>query len=292
MATAINESVNVLNAGAVAETDISKNDLDYLKAIQNHSMMGGAMVTMEEMMLMFTELAQGKFKQMQDKTSVGRDATDMANRVEGIIAKLASGKDVGELPPDVIEYMDKNNVQIGGVSIKEYLKANGHEPVMTPESEKIQQGIDYLNELLSGAKGGTVTVGHVTNVLNLLTNLEKAGILIDGKKSLDFFSSILVNNGIGKGYDISVANINKIKACVNDNFTPKLAFKEVKLDKFQLEEIKGALESTATRATDFVQSSQLKLQQLMQSFNTAVAMANAVQSMNGESTKSIAQSIR
>jgi secreted effector protein SseB len=194
MTTITNENISAFSAGEVPQSNDEKNDLDYLKAMKNHSMMGGAMVTMEEMMLMFTELAQGKFKQMQDKTAVGRDATDLANRVEGIIAKLGDDKSTAVLPKDVIDYMEKNNIQIAGKSVKEYLASAGG----------------------SGAK----------------------------------------------------------------------------LDKAQLEEFKGALESTATRATDFVQSSQLKLQQLMQSFNTAVAMANAVQSMNGESTKSIAQSIR
>jgi len=289
MATAINESVNVLNAGEVPETDISKNDLDYLKAIQNHSMMGGAMVTMEEMMLMFTELAQGKFKQMQDKTSVGRDATDMANRVEGIIAKLASGKDVGELPPDVIEYMDKNNVQIGGVSIKEYLKANGHEPVMTPESKKIQ---DEINNIIKQLEAVSKKDGKLTlELYRALKALENKNIIVNGNNIYSSITGILKGDD-AKGYTATAGRIEEIKTLVKDNIPPKLAYKEVKLDKFQLEEVKGALESTATRATDFVQSSQLKLQQLMQSFNTAVAMANAVQSMNGESTKSIAQSIR
>ncbi|WP_226950970.1 hypothetical protein [Rouxiella sp. S1S-2] len=289
MATAINESVNVLNAGEVPETDISKNDLDYLKAIQNHSMMGGAMVTMEEMMLMFTELAQGKFKQMQDKTSVGRDATDMANRVEGIIAKLASGKDVGELPPDVIEYMDKNNVQIGGVSIKEYLKANGHEPVMTPESKKIQ---DEINNIIKQLEAVSKKDGKLTlELFKALEALENKNIIVNGNNIYSSITGILKGDD-AKGYTATAGRIEEIKTLVKDNIPPKLAYKEVKLDKFQLEEVKGALESTATRATDFVQSSQLKLQQLMQSFNTAVAMANAVQSMNGESTKSIAQSIR
>jgi len=289
MTNDINEGVNVLNAGAVAETDISKNDLDYLKAMKNHSMMGGAMVTMEEMMLMFTELAQGKFKQMQDKTSVGRDATDMANRIEGIIAKLASGEDVGELPADVIDYMDKNNVQIGGVSIKEYLKANGHEPVITIESKVFQDAIDHVIKLLEAVskKDGKLTM----EVANALSALKNENIIVNGKNICDSIYDILKGDN-AKGYTATAGRVEEIKTFVKDNLPPKLAYKEVKLDKFQLEEIKGALESTATRATDFVQSSQLKLQQLMQSFNTAVAMANAVQSMNGESTKSIAQSIR
>ncbi|KAB7897033.1 hypothetical protein GA565_14140 [Rouxiella sp. S1S-2] len=245
MSTAINESVNVLNAGEVAETDISKNDLDYLKAIQNHSMMGGAMVTMEEMMLMFTELAQGKFKQMQDKTSVGRDATDLANRVEGIIAKLASGKDVGELPQDVIKYMKDNNVLVGGKSIEEYLKSHGHTDA--------EWNLLYWNDTERLAPEHRNDSERVNREIAAYT-----------------------------------------KAVKDEGGDPESLYKKngVNLSKAELEEVKGALESTATRATDFVQSSQLKLQQLMQSFNTAVAMANAVQSMNGESTKSIAQSIR
>jgi len=244
MSTAINESVNVLNAGEVAETDISKNDLDYLKAMQNHSMMGGAMVTMEEMMLMFTELAQGKFKQMQDKTSVGRDATDMANRVEGIIAKLASGKDVGELPPDVIKYMKNNNILIGGKSVDDYLMGVSGDKDFIFDLKNIEGSIIYREYLIRENKLSPKEMEQCKKELEEWKN-----------KRDDKYSS-------------------------------------VKLDKHELEEVKGALESTATRATDFVQSSQLKLQQLMQSFNTAVAMANAVQSMNGESTKSIAQSIR
>ena len=244
MATAINESVNVLNAGEVPETDISKNDLDYLKAIQNHSMMGGAMVTMEEMMLMFTELAQGKFKQMQDKTSVGRDATDMANRVEGIIAKLASGKDVGELPPDVIKYMKNNNILIGGKSVDDYLMGVSGDKNFIFDLSNIEACVRYYDTLIR-------------------ENTHSPEKIEEYKKDLEGWK-------------------NKR----DDKYS------SVKLDKHELEEVKGALESTATRATDFVQSSQLKLQQLMQSFNTAVAMANAVQSMNGESTKSIAQSIR
>ncbi|KQN46462.1 hypothetical protein ASE93_14430 [Serratia sp. Leaf50] len=244
MTNAINEKVNVLTDASVPETDISKNDLDYLKAMKNHSMMGGAMVTMEEMMLMFTELAQGKFKQMQDKTSVGRDATDLANRVEGIIAKLKDGKAVESLPLDVIEYMKKNNVLVGGKSIDDYLIGVSGDKNLIIDIKGIEGSVKYREHIISENKHSPEKIEEY-------------------KKELAEWKSKL--------YD---------------------KYSEVKLDKHELEEIKGALESTATRATDFVQSSQLKLQQLMQSFNTAVAMANAVQSMNGESTKSIAQSIR
>ncbi|WP_337064599.1 hypothetical protein [Rouxiella badensis] len=242
MTTITNENISAFSAGEVPESNNEKNDLDYLKAMKNHSMMGGAMVTMEEMMLMFTELAQGKFKQMQDKTAVGRDATDMANRVEGIIAKVEGDKN-GKIPADVLEYMDKNNILIAGKSVKDYVLAATSIPAKKTEINNAQGKVNTAEKALANAK----TPAEV----------EKA--------------------------------TSELKSAKKDLYE---ALTKVEFTKAEMEEIKGALESTATRATDFVQSSQLKLQQLMQSFNTAVAMANAVQSMNGESTKSIAQSIR
>jgi len=167
------------------------SDIDYLRAGSNTSLMGTAMVTMENIMLLFTELANAKFEQMSKKTEVSRDAQDMANRVDALLAGLADAKATAELPADVIAYMRENNIEVNGMSIDKFIAENG-------------------------------------------TNLNKA----------------------------------------------------------DLTAVKSALESHSGRASDFVQQNQLKLQQLMQNFNTAVTMANSIQSMNAESTKSIAQSIR
>ncbi|WP_053115940.1 secretion protein EspA [Winslowiella iniecta] len=169
----------------------SVSDIDYLRAGSNTSLMGTAMVSMENIMLLFTELANAKFEQMSKKTEVSRDAQDMANRVDALLASLADAKGTAELPPDVIAYMRENNIEVNGMSIDKFIAENG-------------------------------------------TTLNKA----------------------------------------------------------DLTAVKSALESHSGRASDFVQQNQLKLQQLMQNFNTAVTMANSIQSMNAESTKSIAQSIR
>lgn len=64
------------------------------------------------------------------------------------------------------------------------------------------------------------------------------------------------------------------------------------LDKADLMSVKAALESVAGRASDFVQQNQLKMQQLMQNYNTAVQMVNSLQSMLADSTKGIASAIR
>jgi len=166
-------------------------DLDYLRAGGNVSLMGTALTTIEKIMLLFTELANAKFEEMGNKTEVSRDAQDMANRVDALLAGLADAQSQAELPADVIAYMHENKIEVNGMSIDQFLAENGPE-----------------------------------------------------------------------------------------------------LNKADLTSVKSTLESFSGRASDFVQQNQLKLQQLMQNFNTAVTMANSIQSMTAESTKSIAQAIR
>lgn len=60
----------------------------------------------------------------------------------------------------------------------------------------------------------------------------------------------------------------------------------------QLTAIKGALDSTANRATDFVSTSQLQLQKQMQTYNVCVSLINSMQSMLADMNKTIAQGIR
>lgn len=174
-----------------SNVDNQSGGTNYLSAMKNYSLMGQAMTTMEDIMLLFTELANSKFEQMSKKTEVSRDAQDMANRMERLLAELEKPDSTATVPDDVIKYMKENNILVEGQSIEDFIKS----------------------------QGGSLNKGDLTA-------------------------------------------------------------------------IKSALESTSGRASDFVQQNQLKLQQLMQSFNTAVTMANSIQSMNAESTKSIAQAIR
>ncbi|EBY6849563.1 hypothetical protein D5952_14060 [Salmonella enterica subsp. enterica] len=60
----------------------------------------------------------------------------------------------------------------------------------------------------------------------------------------------------------------------------------------ELTAIKGALDSTANRATDFVSTAQLQLQKQMQTYNVCVSLINSMQSMLADMNKTIAQGIR
>ncbi|WP_261277882.1 hypothetical protein [Serratia quinivorans] len=64
------------------------------------------------------------------------------------------------------------------------------------------------------------------------------------------------------------------------------------LNKGDLTAVKGALDNVANRASDFVSSSQLQLQKMMQTYNVCVSLINSLQSMLAEMNKTIAQGIR
>ncbi|MEG3130505.1 hypothetical protein SC171_21430 [Pantoea cypripedii] len=216
-------------------------EIRYGCALKETSMVGNAMVTMADMMLMFSQLANDKFQQMSKKMDVARDVQDMANRLEIIMSKLEKDSDTAELPADIIQYMRENNILIGDKTIDELLFAN--------LSEKDQ---NYIKDLQR-------QIGRIDN-----------GDFADRPQHVQ----------------------DEVRADLQRMINNRLDQSSVKVSKKDMESIKVALESAGGRASDFVQQSQLKLQQLMQNFNTAVTMANSIQSMNAESTKSIAQSIR
>ncbi|WNN43884.1 MULTISPECIES: hypothetical protein [Winslowiella] len=258
-------AINNLNLNAPTGPK-SSGDTEYLSAGKNTSLMGTAMVTMDSIMLLFTELANSKFEQMSKKTEVSRDAQDMANRVDALLAGLASGKDTAALPPEVIEYMRANNIEVNGKSIDDFLRG----------AESLGS-LWALNNLDSFDRRGFGWSSGMNDSANqVVKDLDAAGIKIDGQKASEWLAN-------QKGSGSEPYSKETISQLVNSGR---------QLDKADLTAVKSALESHSGRASDFVQQNQLKLQQLMQNFNTAVTMANSVQSMNAESAKSIAQSIR
>lgn len=64
------------------------------------------------------------------------------------------------------------------------------------------------------------------------------------------------------------------------------------LNKGELEMVKIALESDASRCSDFVTESQLQIQKVMQSYNVCVSLINSMQTLLAEMNKSIASNIR
>ncbi|AUH50669.1 secretion protein EspA [Chromobacterium sp. ATCC 53434] len=267
MNATVNQAPSNVAVPTAATADSSDN-IDYLRAARNYSIMGQAIATMEDIMLLFTELANAKFDQMSKKMEVSRDAQDMANKVEAVLAGITDPNGKVSLPEDVIEYMRKNGIAINGMSIDDFLRGNeGHDGGATLDS------LWALNNLDSYIKG---RIGCPdASIEQIAKDLDAAGVKIDGQKASDWLK-----------------NQKNADGSYNKEAMSTLLNSGRQMGKADLTAVKSALESFSGRASDFVQQSQLKLQQLMQNFNTAVTMANSVQSMNAESTKSIAQAIR
>ncbi|NMP26481.1 secretion protein EspA [Rahnella sp. SAP-1] len=275
-----------------SENNVVSEKEKYLVAMKNHSLMGQGMCTMGDMMLLFTELANAKFQQMSNKMAVSRDAQNMANKVEIAIAKIAKDGDTAELPADVLQYMRDNNILVDGNTIDEMLDGKLEELIASGDVDTRQ--LDYLSVLIALSKDGVVNIPlaeKVKQLEDIMNDLVAKGIKIDGKSPWSFLIQDGKYQGSGKGIDIPVESFEKLKDVVKGELKKELAG-SVQFKKTELLSVQKALEHTSGTASDFVQQSQLKLQQLMQNFNTAVTMANSIQSMNGESTKSIAQSIR
>jgi len=318
----------------------SGSDTEYLSAGKNTSLMGTAMVTMENIMLLFTELANAKFEQMSKKTEVSRDAQDMANRVDALLAGLKDAKDTAALPPEIIEYMRANNIQVNGMSIDEFLglKPAPGTPEMpttpgtpgtpeipttpgtpevpttpgtpgTPGASDAAKFVQMLNALLASAPAEGV---QGSQLFELLDFMQAHGIPLGGDMlhlpaggNASLWQIEQLRNQLEAAFPGS-GNAPTTRPVLGSDTPPVTnpvpgpitspitipVIGPIELDKAALTAIKSALESHSGRASDFVQQNQLKLQQLMQNFNTAVTMANSVQSMNAESAKSIAQSIR
>ena len=96
-------------------------------------------MSLEQIIMLYTQFldkhmtqtaAQGRnvLGQMQSRSDLARNAQDMANRVEEQIAEAAKEGDKAtrELPEQVIEFMEKNNVTVDGKNIKKYLEENGN----------------------------------------------------------------------------------------------------------------------------------------------------------------------
>lgn len=72
----------------------------------------------------------------------------------------------------------------------------------------------------------------------------------------------------------------------------KVPHKKDWLDVYDLQELREGLENFKTSQTDFVAESQLKIQRVMQTYNTTATLMNSLQSMLAELNKTIIQAMR
>ncbi|WP_246029049.1 secretion protein EspA [Parashewanella tropica] len=278
----VHSNVDYVNShfgvGASVGLGIPSPDTDYTLAFNGDSVLSGGIAVLYLFMDLLSELAGQKYREMQEKAKVSRDAQDEANEVNEVIAKVSKEGDKGAepLPQDVIDYMRNNGIQVDGKSIDDYLnhptkppEPQAHIFLTSSDGQKLDlfrydDGTFQSYAELDDGKGG---------VIQETIDPAKVQVSTDGKDV-----TYVLN---GKTYKGSF-----------DDPKPDDSLATVKLDKGQLEAVKDALENVSNRASDFVSQAQLQLQKIMQTYNVSVSLINSMQTMLEEMNKSIAQNIR
>lgn len=195
--------------------------------------------------------------------ALGDDIIESTSRGSGSDSHLQGLKNLGVLNTGI--------VTMAAVMLLLQEHANATFESMTTKTEISREAQDMANQ--------------VKAILAKLTKPEDTAVLPEAVIQYLRDNNILIE---GKTID-EFLNISPVQSLIEDKV---MRSPGVKLDQGDLKAIEMALESASGRASDFVQQTQLKLQQLMQNYNTAVQMTNSLQSMLADSVKSIASSIR
>ncbi|CNG42104.1 type III secretion system translocon protein SseB [Yersinia enterocolitica] len=96
---------------------------------EDYDVFGYGLLVLYEFLNTLSSLARESFKHMRERANYANDVQDMSNRVDEVIADVAKGDDKTKkpLPDDVIDFMRKNNINVDGMNIDDYLKKNGPE---------------------------------------------------------------------------------------------------------------------------------------------------------------------
>lgn len=237
------------------------------------SMFSNGIMSMQNIMLQLTQSGNDLFSQMNAKSQVARDAQEKANQVEATISKLQKPGDKTPLSENSVHYMRENNIIVDGMTIDEFLESR------SDKNAAAQAHLDTLTKNIAGCGPEGM---EAQSWLEVLEYMDNNGITVDGKEASHFVWT-LKEVGSQCGQKISLENMGKIRDALEG---------AIGLDKGDLMMVKSSLESTAGRASDFNQQSQLKLQQLMQNFSTSNQLSQSIQSMLAEMTKGTASAIR
>ena len=257
-------------------------DTDNALAAQGDIVLSGGIAVLYLFMDLLGDLAQYQYLEMQQKAKVSREAQEMANRVNAQIGDLSGQKDPDtatvQLDPDVIKYMEDNNIKVGDKTIDEYLKNKDSTPTnVVLKSADGKYDIDVYKQdnqwyMKSQNQDGS-KYGPPQKI--------DAPTFKDGKVSFTTKDDYTADGvTIPKGTEF------------NGSYQPEPDTQYRALNKGELGSVKSALENESNRASDFVSQSQLTLQKTMQTYNVTVSLINSMQTLLEEMNKSIAQNIR
>ncbi len=114
---------SIANSGAIVSTS-SNSDLPQA---QGDSVFSKGIGTLFNNMNMLSEEANDKYKMLQAKANLSRDAHSMANQLDETIGNVSvSGDDAtGEIPKGALDFMKKMHIPVDGLSVEDFIKKNG-----------------------------------------------------------------------------------------------------------------------------------------------------------------------
>ncbi|WP_299006977.1 secretion protein EspA [uncultured Shewanella sp.] len=174
----------------------------------------------------------------------------------------------------------------------------------TSGSNILSQGIAILytfmatlSSMADTAFSEMQTKSDVTNeAQKLLTYIDNsiadATTAEDGYAQLDYatYSYMIENNITVGGVDINTYlgfDYSEYNYLASES-----ALEKCGLDSGELNAIRAEIESVSNTASDYVSTSQLTIQKLMQTYNVTVSLINSMQTLIADMCKSIAQNIR
>ncbi|MCL1076965.1 secretion protein EspA [Parashewanella spongiae] len=121
--SSVTTNTNVLNSGAVVNASSDGG----LPQAQGDSMFSNGIHTLFNNMNMLSEQASDKYKMLQEKANLSRDAHSMANQLDEVIGGVSvSGQDAtAEIPKEALDFMKKMHIPVDGLSVEDFLKKNG-----------------------------------------------------------------------------------------------------------------------------------------------------------------------
>ena len=267
---------NVSNQGTSITNSQQPEEIKHQIAARGDSVLSGGISVLYMFMNLLSEMADAKYGEMKEKAAVARESQSMSNKVDAVIAEAAKGgaSTMENLPPEVVDYMRKNDIKIGNLSIDDYLGKNA------PSAVVLQKLLGKIDESDSDGM-------QCKSWDDVVKYMDKKGIKVDGQSCTSYIWH-LPEVGERDGQKISKAHMQKIA----DTLAGAGGGDEGTLDQGKLKEVKAALATESSKATDFVSQSQLQLQKIMQTYNVTVSLLNSMQTMLAEMNKSIAQNIR
>ncbi|HGJ5890933.1 MAG TPA: hypothetical protein ACHBZA_06200 [Arsenophonus apicola] len=164
-----------LTSGIETALSINKGQVNNNNLNNGDYVISGGIAVLYSFMNLLSDMAQLKYNQMQIKSEMARDAQDMANRVDEIIAKIAKegDKTLEKLPPDVIDYMRNHGVTVDGMTIDDFLQQNDPTAALLAKlREKIAE---------SGADGM-----QSASWQDVVRYMDEHGIKVDGQRCSDY----------------------------------------------------------------------------------------------------------